>query len=105
MNTVVTMNELEMLKAAMIDYKMNYLQLEIKYGILYRKTIEIAKSFNEYVIEHPKEEFTSDDEYDSDDESDDSDDDMTPFKDNLKPDDWYPKNDDEAEILDVFDLH
>ena len=104
MNTVTT-DELEMLKSAMIDYKMNYLQLEIKYGILYRKAIEIAKSFNEYVIEHPKDEYTSDDEYDSDDESDDSDDDMTPFKDNLKPDDWYPKNDDEVEILDVFDLH
>ena len=29
MNTVVTTDELEMLKAAMIDYKMNYIQLEI----------------------------------------------------------------------------
>ena len=45
-----------MMKAAMIDYKMNTIQLEIKYGILYNETIDMAKSFNEYVIEHPKDE-------------------------------------------------
>jgi hypothetical protein len=94
--------ENDMLKATIIDYKMNLLQLEIKYSMLYRKMIDIGVSYNKYVAENPKDEYNTDDEYDSDDESDD---DMIPFKNDMKPHDWYPKNEDEEEVLEVFDLY
>jgi hypothetical protein len=65
----------------------------------------MAVSFNKYVEENPKEEYDSDDEYNSSDESDESDDEMTPFKDNMKPDDYYPQTEAEIEAIETFSLY
>jgi hypothetical protein len=99
------------LQASIAELQMDKMQIDIKYSILYRKTMGMAVSFNKYVEENPKEEYDSDDEYnssdesDESDESDDSDDEMTPFKDNMKPDDYYPKTDAEIEAIETFRLY
>jgi hypothetical protein len=93
------------LQAAIADLHIDKLQVDIKYGILYRKTMGMAVSFNKYVEENPKDEYDSDDEYNSSDESDDSEDEMSPFKDNMKPDDYYPKTEAEMEAIETFSLY
>jgi hypothetical protein len=93
------------LQASIVDLQMDKMQIDIKYSILYRKTMGMAVSFNKYVEENPKDEYDSDDEYNSSDESDDSDDDMMPFKDNMKPDDYHPKTEAEIEALETFSLY
>lgn len=90
------------LEAKLYELQLEKNEIEIKYSTLYRKTIEICKSFNRYVAENPKDEYNTDDEYDSNDESDD---DMIPFKNNMKPDDWHSKTESDEEALDCFDLH
>jgi hypothetical protein len=93
------------LQAQISELQMDKMQIDIKYSILYRKTMGMAVSFNKYVEENPKEEYDSDDEYNSSDESDDSDDEMMPFKDNMKPDDYYPQTEAEIEAIETFSLY
>ena len=92
------------LQAQISELQMDKMQIDIKYSILYRKTMGMAVSYNKYVEEKSKEEYDSDDEYNSSDESDDSDDDI-PFKNMMKPDDYYPKTEAEIEAIETFSLY